>query len=385
MSRTDFYKLFACLLIISMGLSACGAKPVETVEAPAAESSRITTTGFACPEPAPRVEVASQKLNILARTESIPQEMLDCFEMVYGIELARMEYSNPDEMYEKVTGGENTPDLILATDYMVTRLINEGRLQGLDSSKLSAIANLDGAWMDKEFDPGNQYSLPYLAGTDAIVVNTTKITEPPQSWNDLWNTEYGGRMVVLDDSRVMIGVTLLTLGYDPNTIDPAQLEEARLKLTQFIPFVKLFDSDSPKTALGTGDVELGITWSGEAFKASQANPSIEYVYPLEGAIFWQENWVLPRDSAHADAAYAWLSYLLQGDVFWLTLRDFAYTNPNLAALEYAKINSPEIYSAYIDSLIIHPPSDAVAKGHTLKDVGDAVPLYEAIWAEVRGQ
>ncbi|MBI5295786.1 MAG: spermidine/putrescine ABC transporter substrate-binding protein [Chloroflexi bacterium] len=385
MSRTDFYKLFACLLIISMVLTACGAKPVETVEAPAAETSRVTTTGFVCPEPTPRVEVASQELNILARTESIPQEMLDCFEMVYGIELVRMEYSNPDEMYEKVTGGENTPDLILSPDYMVPRLIHEGRLQGLDSSKLSAIANLDEAWMDQEFDPGNQYSLPYLAGTDAIVVNTTKITKPPQSWSDLWDTEYGGRMVVLDDARVMIGVALLTLGYDPNTTDPAQLEEARLKLTQFIPFVKLFDSDSPKTALGTGDVEIGITRSGEAFKASQANPSIEYVYPQEGAIFWQENWVIPADSAHADAAYAWLSYLLQGDVFWLTLRDFAYTIPNLAALEYAKINSPEIYSAYMESPIIHPPSAAVANGHTLKDVGDAAPLYEAIWAEVRGQ
>jgi spermidine/putrescine-binding protein len=311
--------------------------------------------------------------------------MLDCFEMVYGIELVRVEYSNPDEMYEKVAGGGNLPDLVLSPDYMVTRLINEGRLQGLDLSRLSTIANLDRAWMDKEFDPGNQYSLPYLAGTTAIVVNTKKITKPPQSWNDLWNTEYGGRMVVLDESRMMIGVTLLTLGYDPNTTDPGQLEEARLKLTQFIPFVKLFDSDSPKTVLITGDVELGITWTGEAFKANQGNPSIEYVYPQEGAIFWQENWVIPADSAHTDAAYAWLSYLLQGDVFWLTLRDFPYTNPNLAALEYAKINFPDIYTAYMDSPIIHPPSDAAADGHTLKDVGDAAPLYEAIWAEARGQ
>ncbi len=385
MSRTNIYNLFACLLIVSMGLTACGAKPVETVEAPAAESSRVTTTGFVCPEPSPRVEVASTELNILMRTEFIPQEMLDCFEMVYGVDLVRVEYSNPDEMYEKVTGGEPAPDLVLSADYMVTRLINEGRLQGLDSSKLSAIANLDQAWMDKEFDPGNQYSLPYLAGTDAIVVNTTKITKPPQSWNDLWNTEYGGRMVALDNSRVMIGVTLLTLGYDPNTTDPGQLEEARLKLTQFIPFVKLFDSDSPKTALIAGDVELGVTWSGEAFKARQGNPRIEYVYPQEGAIFWQENWVLPGDSAHADAAYAWLSYLLQGDVFWLTLRDFPYINPNLAALEYAKANSPDIYAAYMNSPIVHPSAVVVANGHTLKDVGDAAPLYEAIWAEVRGQ
>jgi spermidine/putrescine-binding protein len=191
-------------------------------------------------------------------------------------------------------------------------------------------------------------------------------------------------MVFLDDSRVVIGFTLLTLGYDPNTKDPAQLEEAKAKLKELIPAVKLFDSDSPKTALIAGDVDLGMTWTGEAFLAQQENPAIQYVYPVEGAILWQDNWAIPASAPHADALYAWLNYTNQGDVFWMMLRDFPYTMPNKAALDYAKSNHTDLYDAYINSPITNTPADAISNGHRIDDVGDATPLYDEIWTEVKG-
>jgi spermidine/putrescine-binding protein len=226
--------------------------------------------------------------------------------------------------------------------------------------------------------------VPYLAGTDAIVYNADKVTPAPTSWADLWKPEYAHRMVFLDDSRAVIGMTLLTLGYDVNTKDPAQLEQAKVKLKELIPNVKLFDSDSPKTALIAGDVDLGITWTGEAFSAHQELPAFQYVYPTEGAILWQDNWAMPVGASHPDAAYAWISYIMQGNVFWMTLRDFTYTNPNIAALDYAKANEVDIYNAYIDSPITNTPPEAVAKGHRIDDVGDALPIYDQIWTEVKG-
>lgn len=92
-----------------------------------------------------------------------------------------------------------------------------------------------------------------------------------------------------------------------------------------------------------------------------------------------------KDAVNVDAAYAWLSYTMQGDVFWLTIRDFQYTNPNTAAIEYAKTNQPEVYAAYADSPITNPPAEAIAKGFGIEDVGEATPLYDAIWVEVKGQ
>lgn len=288
-------------------------------------------------------------------------------------------------MYAKVSAGGSSYDLVQPTDYIIGLMIRQEVLQELDHAKMPNMVNFDSGWMDQSFDPGNKYSVPYLAGTDAIVVNTATVENVPKSWDDLWKPEYAGRMVFLDDSRAVIGMTLVTLGYDPNTTDPAQLEEAKNKLAELVPNIKVFDSDSPKTALIAGDVELGMTWTGEAYIANQENPDIQYIYPTEGPVLWQDNWVMLKDASHADAAYAWLNYTMQGDVFWLTIRDFQYTNPNKAALEYAKANHPNVYSAYADSPITNPPADAVAKGFGIQDVGDATPLYDAIWVEVKGQ
>ena len=117
-------------------------------------------------------------------------------------------------------------------------------------------------------------------------------------------------------------MTLLTLGYDVNTTDPAQLEEAKTKLAQLVPGVTIFDSDSPKTALIAGDADLGITWTGEAQLAQNEVPAIQFVYPTEGAIKWQDTWAIPAGAPNPDAAYAFLNYINQPELFWTTLRDF---------------------------------------------------------------
>ncbi len=383
MNKSNLFKVLALFVIASLALAACGMGTAAT--APADTGPKVTSTGFTCPEPSPRVDVTSTELNIFVWTEYFPQDMLDCFELVYGIKLNRDEYSSNEEMYAKVSAGGSAYDLVQPTDYIIGLMIRQELLKELDHAKMPNMVNFDDGWMNQDFDPGNKYSVPYLAGTDSIVVNTDTVENVPQSWADLWKPEYAGKMIFLDDSRAVIGITLLTLGYDVNTTDPAQLEEAKAKLAKLVPNIKVFDSDSPKTALIAGDADLGMTWTGEAFIANQENPAIQYIYPTEGPILWQDNWVMLKDAAHEDAAYAWLNYTMQGDVFWLTIRDFQYTNPNKAAIEYAKTNQPDVYQAYVDSPITNPPAEAVANGHGIADVGDATPLYDDIWVEVKGQ
>jgi len=330
------------------------------------------------------MDVTSKELNLFVWTEYIPQDMSECFEKEYGIKVNRDEYSSNEEMYAKISAGGTNYDLVQPTDYIVSLMVRMKLLQQLDQSKLPNMKNMDPNYMNLEFDPGNAYTLPYQAGVDAIVVNTDKVPNPPTAWADLWKPEYAGRMVFLDDSRVIIGLTLLTLGFDPNTTDPTQLQAAKVKLAKLVPNVKLFDSDSPKTALIAGDVDLGMTWTGEAFLAQQQKPSIQFVYPTEGAMLWQDNWAVPTGGPHADAAYAWLNYTMQGNVFWLMLRDFPYINPDKAALDYAQANQVELYKKYMASNITNVPADVLAKGHRIKDVGSALPIYDQIWTEVKG-
>ena len=398
MRKSILWKGFVAVMVFSLILTACsgsaatqasgagqpGTAVAEQPATPAGSTQLTASSGFVCPEPNPRVDVTSTELNLFVWTEYIPQDMTECFEKVYGIKVNRDEYSSNEEMYAKISAGGTNYDLVQPTDYIVALMIRKQLLQKFDQARLPNMKNYDPIYMNLEFDPGNAYTLPYQAGVDAIVYNADKVKTPPVAWADLWKPEYAGRMVFLDDSRVTIGLTLLTLGFDPNTTDPAQLDQAKAKLATLVPNVKLFDSDSPKTALIAGDVDLGMTWTGEAFLAQQENPAIKFVYPTEGAMLWQDNWAIPVGGPHMDAAYAWLNYSLQGDVFWLMLRDFPYINPDKAALDYAKDNQPELYKKYMGSNITNVPLDVVAKGHRIKDVGDALPLYDQIWTEVKG-
>lgn len=381
MFKKKLINFIALLVVLSMALTACGGGAAEE----ATDSGElVTSTGFTCPAAEFPVELTSTELNIFVWTEYIPVEMIECFELVYGITVNRDEYSSNEEMYAKISAGGTNYDLVQPTDYIVPLMIRQGLLQELDHEQLPVLKNFDPNYLDFEFDPGNKYSIPYQAGTDSIVVNTDTVENVPQSWADLWKPEYAGKMVFLDDSRAVIGLTLLTLGYDVNTTDPAQLEEAKNKLAELVPNIKLFDSDSPKTALIAGDVDLGMTWTAEALLAQQENPAIQFIYPTEGSILWQDNWVMVKDAPHADAAYAWLNYTMQGNIFWMMLRDFPYTNPNTAALEYAKANETELYDAYMASPITNTPAEAIKNGHRIQDVGDATPLYDNIWVEVKG-
>ncbi len=377
--RTTIWKGLAAFAVVSLLLAACG-----NTGAPAPTAGPKTTSdGFVCPEPNPRMPVTSGEVNLFVWTEYIPPDTIECFELMYGIKVNRDEYSSNEDMYAKLSAGATQYDLVQPTDYIVSLMIRQGLLQKLDRSQLPNFSNLDPNYLNFSFDPGNEYTLPYQAGTDAIVVNTDVVENMPTSWADLWKPEYAGRMIFLDDSRATIGLTLLTLGYDVNATDPAQLKEAEDKLAELAAGIRFFDSDSPKTALIAGDADLGMTWTGEAFLAQQENPAIQYIYPTEGAILWQDNYAIPAGAPHLDAAYAWLNYSMQGDVFWMMLRDFPYTNPSKAALDFAKDNYKDIYDAYINSPITNTPPEAIQNGHRIDDVGDAILLYDEIWTRIR--
>ena len=358
-------------------VAACGTKPQES-------AAYVTSTGFVCPEPSPRVEFESKEINIFTWTEYVPADIIDCFGLVYGVDVNVDYFSSNEELYTKMSFGEsvNPYDVVHPSDYMIDVLIREGLLQKLDSGKLENMKNLDGGLISAYGDTLD-FIVPYQMGTQAIVYNSETVTNPPTSWADLWSPEYKGRIVAVDDNRVVIGMALLTLGYDVNTIDEAQLEEAKQKLIELMPNIRVFDSDSPKTPLVAGDVDLGIVWNGEAFLAKQENAAFEYVFPKEGSIIFFDGMGVPTNAPHPDISYAWFNYMMQGDVFWLTLVDYPYTIPNQAALDFAKANHAEVYEAYMASPITNTPADIFAQGHKVEDLGNALSLYDQIWTEIK--
>src|SRR3990172_2651819 len=164
--------------------------PAETGGFTSKPSGKTTATGFECPEPQPRLEVQSQDVNLFVWTEYIPQDIIECFQLVYGITVNRDEYSANEEMYAKISKGNTNYDLVQPTDFIVSLMIRQGLLEKLDNSKLTIMGNFDPNYLNFTFDPNNEYTLPYQAGTDSIVVNTAKVADVPKSWADLWKPAY---------------------------------------------------------------------------------------------------------------------------------------------------------------------------------------------------
>lgn len=378
-------RTMAGVLLLSLAFAACA--PASVPDEPTttgAENAKVTSSGFVCPEPTPRAEVTSKQINLFLWTEYVPADIIECFGLVYGVEVNQEFFSSNEELDAKLRAGASGYDIVHPSDYIINVMIRSGLLEKLDKAKLPNLANLDPGYLALYGDQAD-YVSPYQLGTQAIIYNSAKVENPPKSWADLWSPEYENRLVMIDDTRVIIGMTLLTLGYDVNATDPAQLAEAEAKLKELAKNnVKLWDSDSPKTALIAGDADLGVVWNGEAFLAKQELETIEYVLPTEGAILFQDGFAVPTNAPHTDAAYAWMNYLLQPDVAWLLLKDYPYTVPNRAALDFAKANHPDVYAAYADSTITNASPEDLQNTHRVEDVGDALQLYDRVWTEIKG-
>lgn len=326
----------------------------------------------------------STELNLYGWSEYVPQELLENFTAETGIAVNYDTYSSNEEMLSKLQAGASGYDLVIPSDYTVSIMINQGLLEPIDLSQIPNFENVMEELRNPDYDPGNQYSIPYQWGTVGIAVNTEFVDRPITSWNDLWDPAFRDRVVLLDDVREILGMALLALGYDNNSTDEAQLEEAKIKLQELLPNVRLFDSDSPKTALLAGEVWLGVVWNGEASLAHAENPNIDYVCPQEGCGLWFDALAIPKGAPHKDAAIAFMNYILEPEASILITKEFPYSSPNQAALDLLQTEDPDFYSAYMNFLATNPPPEVIQNAHTVKDVGEATLIWDRIWTEVKG-
>jgi spermidine/putrescine-binding protein len=317
-------------------------------------------------------------------SEYVPQDLLDAFTQKYGVKVNYDAYASNEELLAKLQAGASGYDVIIPSDYMISVMSKLDMLEPIDLSHIPNFKNIDDQLKNPSYDPGNRYTVPYQWGTVAIAVNTEKVQKPITRFADLWDPMFKNNLVVLDDEREIIGMALVVLGYDKNSTDPAQLEAAKQKLLELTPNIKLYDSDSPKTALLSGEVIAGVVWNGEAALAHQENSAIDYVLPEEGCGVWYDNLALPKDPPHKDAAEAFLNWVLTPEMSVLITRDFPYSNPNKAALELLAKENPDAYQAYMDFPATNPPADVLKKCHLITDVGQAMTLWDKTWTEIKG-
>jgi spermidine/putrescine transport system substrate-binding protein len=278
-----------------------------------------------------RAAAADKELNLFAWSEYVPQEVIDGFTKETGVKVNYETFASGEEMMAKLLPGNTTYDIVQPPDYIAEALIKAQLLKKLDPEKLPNLKNILPEYLHMPHDPTQSYTVPYMTGTVGIVVNTKKITEPIHGFKDVFQPSHAGRIVVVNDNREMLTWAMSTLGLKANDMTPENIAKAKPVLAQWIKLIKVFDSDSPKTALLNGDVDLGVVWSGEAAILYNEDPKFEYVIPSEGAHQFVDVVAIPANAPHPDAALQFINYLLRPEVSKKISDAFPYTNPNGAA------------------------------------------------------
>lgn len=286
------------------------------------------------------------ELNLFGWSEYVPQKVLDGFTKETGIKVNFETYASNEELLSKLVAGGGDYDLVQPSDYTAEVMIRQKMLAPLDPAQLSNLKNLSPDFLKRPHDPESKYTVPYMAGTVGIVVNTEKVKTPVRSYTDVFQPQNKGRIVVLNDNREIVTWAMYTQGLPINAVTPAALAKVRPVVAEWVKLVKIFDSDSPKTALLNGDVDLGIVWSGEAAILWKENRKFHYTIPTEGAHQFIDVLAIPAGAKHQAAAHQFINYLLRPEVSRLVSEAFPYTNPNLAAralLSPEELENPASY------------------------------------------
>ncbi|MBL9215078.1 MAG: spermidine/putrescine ABC transporter substrate-binding protein [Opitutaceae bacterium] len=281
---------------------------------------------------------AAGEVNLFGWSEYVPQEVLDGFTKETGIKVNFETYASNEELLSKLVAGAGAYDIVQPSDYTAEVMIRRKMLAPLDRQKLTNLKNIGPQYRGMVHDPEDKYTVPYMTGTVGIVVNTAVVKDPIKGYRDVFQPKHRDRLVVLNDNREIVTWAFYALGLPANEVTAANLAKARPVVASWIKLVKVFDSDSPKTALLNGDVDIGIVWSGEAAILWNEDKKFQYVLPAEGAHQFVDVLAIPTTAKHKDEAHQLINYILRPEVAKLVSDKFPYTNPNLAA---RRLLSPE--------------------------------------------
>ena len=313
-------------------------------------------------------------LNVFNWSEYLPSKVIKDFEKETGIKVNYGTYSSNEEMFAKLSTGKGQYDLAVASLYYVDVLIKEGLVEEIGLENIPNIKNIGEEFLGTYADPDDKYSIPYLWGEELIVINTDLVDKEITSYQDLLDPVFKNGLVVLDDPRSMIGMGLLALGYSPNTTNEKEIEEAGDWLKKLKPNIKVFDGDSPKTLLVSGEVKAGFVYGAEANLAIRENKALKKVYTKEPLSLWQDNFVIPKDAANKENALKFIDYILRPEVSKEIVMDYPYANPNFEALKLL----PEDIRKEVEI-----PKEEVERGIHAIDLGEATLIFDRVWSEVK--
>ena len=295
-----------------------------------------------------------------------------------GIEVNYMTFDTNESLYTKLKTGGSSYDIIVPSDYMAGRLIDEGLVQPLDFSNIPNYQYINEAYKNTAYDPGNEYSVPYTWGTVGVIYNKKYVDEADiGSWDLLWNEKYAGKILMFDNNRDAFAIAESRLGYSLNTTDSVALTACAELLKQQKPVVQQYVMDQIFDKMTREEAWIAPYYAGDYLTMLEDNPDLGFYFPQEGFNLFIDCMMIPSSAEHKAEAEAYINFLLSPEVCGENLDYLGYSAPEDAAKEYM---DPEVSS----SEIAYPSAETLARSEAFLYLPtESNQLMDSLWLDVK--
>lgn len=300
------------------------------------------------------------------------------FEAQTGIKVNYLTFDSNESLYTKLKTGGSSYDVIIPSDYMVGRLIQEGMLEELDFSNIPNFANIDESFKNPAFDPENKYSVPYTWGTVGIIYNTKYVDEADVgSWNLLWNSKYAGKILMFDNCRDAFAIAEFMNGYSINTQDSTELRNCAELLTQQKPLLQGYVMDQIFAKMTREEAWIAPYYAGDYLYMVEENPDLAFCFPEEGFNVFIDAACIPKGCTNKAGAEAFINYLCDPEICGQNLEYLGYSAPISAAKAHM---DPEV----AESPIAYPSEETLVKTESFSALQTQTSqLMDSLWLSVK--
>ena len=317
------------------------------------------------------------EVNVYNWGEYIDEEVLEQFKDETGIKVNYTTYSDNESMYSTLKNGAAQYDVIIPSDYMISRLISEDGLEKLNFDNIPNYANIDDAYKNMEYDPQNEYSVPYMWGVVGVVYNKTMLDYTPTSWDVLWDENLSGQILMFDNSRDALAIALEKLGYSLNTTDEGELKEAQELLVQQKPLVQAYVMDQIFDKMEAGEAAVGPYYAGDAVTMMEENPDLDFFFPEEGSNYYVDAMCIPKGAANKDNAEAFINFMCDPEIMAANAEYIHYSTPSSAAKELLE-------EEFKNSPISYPGEDVLKRTEVFVNLPQqTLDLYDSMWIDLK--
>ena len=299
------------------------------------------------------------------------------FEELTGIKINYTTYDSNESMYGKLKSGGVSFDIIIPSDYMIERLINEDMLLEFNPEESSNYKNIDSKYKNLYFDKDNKYSVPYNVGMVGLIYNTTMVEGTPDSWSIMWDKKYTNNILNFNNPRDAFAVTQFLLSIDINTTNQSEWQTAALKLKEQKPIIQSYVMDEVYDKMEGEQAAIAAYYAGDCLQMIENNPNLAFVYPKEGTNIFVDSICIPKNSKNVEAAKLYINYLLEPDIALANAEKLCYASPNTAV-----VNNDEY--TYKGNEILYPNESQMPKTEYFHDLTPTVrSYYESLWTEIK--